>query len=179
MENKAEIPLWIVCDTNKYNNKLNKFRQDLAYELKFSEDYSMGLSSISMPNSLLNIREDAILNFGFFKETKMEDNGVVFMVHDDIDYTLHCSFSVHVKKGVYITHKQFTDGVLKSFINTNYPANMTKPNIFTYLYYKSLGVLTKTDMGFIMNLMSQKVNELIANFNTLNHNFINLKKKLF
>ena len=69
MTNKnVEIPIRIVCNTNHNNNALNSFKESLPYELKFNEPYSIGLRQLVLPNSLLNIRKDSVLNFAFLRK---------------------------------------------------------------------------------------------------------------
>ena len=69
MTNKnVEIPIRIVCNTNHNNNALNSFKESLPYELKFIEPYSIGLRQLVLPNSILNIRKDTVINFAFLRK---------------------------------------------------------------------------------------------------------------
>ena len=162
MAHEREYVCRIVCDTSLNGNTLNKFKQKLPYELDFKEDYSIGLSSISLPNSLLNIREDVVINLAFFKKTKDSDNGQILTVHKGAPYTLISSFSVKIQKGVYLTHKQFTDSVLKNYSETEYPKKLPMPSIFTFNLYNGLSELEINDLEFIKQHAIDKINLFIG-----------------
>lgn len=159
MNKNIEIPIRIVCNTNHNNNVLNSFKEPLPYELKFNEPYSVGLSSISLPNSLLNIREDSILNFGFFRKKSHflspVDNEILYL-HKNIFYILICSFSVKILKGAYISHAQFCDSIYTQFLKTNYPDNKPDHSVFKYPLYYQLTYLEENKLN-VINIKSQNV----------------------
>ena len=93
----------VFCDTDVPGNTLSKFKQPIPYEINFPEDYSVGLSSISLPNILLNIREDTVINFAFFKKSTPTDSGEIFLPYNGAQFILISSFSVKIKK-VLICH---------------------------------------------------------------------------
>ena len=120
--NNAETIIRIVCDTSHNGNKLNSFREELPHEYIFNEPYSIGLTSVSIPNSILNIRQDITLNFIFLKilENINETENIIYTDNDGINYQVAVSFSVKIPKGAYINHMQFIDKIKECFRNTTY-----------------------------------------------------------
>ena len=182
MTNKnIEIPIRIVCNTNHNNNVLNSFKESLPYELKFNEPYSAGLSSISLPNSLLNIREDSVLNFGFFRKQShylpKTDNEILYL-HKNIFYILVCSFSIKILKGAYTSHAQFCDSIYSQFLKTIYPDEKPDHSIFTYPLYYQLTYLEENKLN-IINIKSQKlVNSFIDVTKSANSHLKTIQKNI-
>ena len=178
MNHDTEIPLRVICDSNHYSNRLNSFIEDLPYELKFGEDYSLGLSSISLPNSLLNIRDDAILNLAFFRKTTRNDGAEIITLYNNKQFSLICSFSLKIQKGVYITHRQFTDALLENYLETVYPEELPVPSIFTYAFYSNLTGLLSTDIENAVNVVKGKLEAFIKTSGNTPITFNTLKKIL-
>ena len=161
MMHNREYVCRIFCDTSQNDNRLNKFRQQIPYEVSFEEDYSIGLSSISLPNTLLNIREDAIVNFAFFKQIMgLSPMGDILISHKRKHYVLVSSFSVNINKGVYLTHKHFTDTILKNFSETTYPEilpDSLSQNILANNLYVTLKDLRNDDLDTICSHIYKKI----------------------
>ena len=157
MSHNLETICRVFCDTRIPGNTLSKFKQPIPYEINFPEDYSVGLSSISFPNILLNIREDTVINFAFFKKSTLHDSGEILLPYNGTQFTLISSFSVKIKKGAYLSHKQFTDSILSNFLKTQYPTKLPLRSIFTYKLYQSLGVLKPADLDIIATHINLRI----------------------
>ena len=167
MTNKnVEIPIRIVCNTNHNNNALNSFKESLPYELKFNEPYSIGLRQLVLPNSLLNIRKDSVLNFAFLRKRihymSNDTDDQIFYFYNNIVYLLVCSFSVKLVKGAYANHVQFFDELYTQFLKTSYPDNVPVFSVFARPLYYQLDHLNGDKIDNI-NLKSQNLIDIFIN----------------
>ena len=161
MTNKnVEIPIRIVCNTNHNNNTLNSFKESLPYELKFNEPYSIGLRQLVLPNSILNIRKDTVINFAFLRKLghypPNDTDDQVLYFYEKAVYLLVCSFSVKVIKSAYTSHLQFFDELYTQFLKTSYPDNVPTYSVFSRPLYYQLNHLNGDKLDSI-NLKSQNL----------------------
>ena len=142
MQNSQNLYTLLNCaNTNHNNNTLNSFKESLPYELKFNEPYSIGLRQLVLPNSILNIRKDTVINFAFLRKLghypPNDTDDQVLYFYEKAVYLLVCSFSVKVIRSAYTSHLQFFDELYTQFLKMSYPDNVPTYSVFSRsLYYQ-------------------------------------------